>query len=57
MDTKDIIFDMIQMNIRKLYNDGDEENLEEIENLSIKICRKLGICEKCGAKLKGERNE
>lgn len=59
MDTKDIIYDLIEEHVR---NNGIRKLSEgiEIHNLEIvceKICKALGICEKCGAKLKGDRNE
>jgi hypothetical protein len=30
---------------------------ENVEALAYRICDELNICEKCGAKLRGERNE
>ena len=48
MDTKDIICDII-----------DDYVLDgiRVEDLALNICKALGICDKCGAKLKGDRNE
>jgi len=54
LDIKDIIYDVID----KYVNDGEEIlPLFEMEELSKAICEALNICEKCGAKLRGERNE
>lgn len=53
MDKVDEIYDIIEDAIDDYYR----ENTKSVEQLSIEICEKLGICEKCGAKLKGERNE
>lgn len=56
MDIRDVIFDLI--NNYLWGDDGHSKELTEFEMgaLSIKICKELGICEKCGAKLKGEDN-
>ena len=57
MDTKDIICDLID---DYLWGDDGHSNPltgDEGEKLSIEICEKLGICEKCGSKLKGEDDE
>ena len=54
MDVKDLIYDFLY----KVINEDDNIFSEEvIEEMSIAICEMLNICEKCGAKLKGERNE
>lgn len=64
MDTKDIIYDIFYEFIRtklnmRLVNQSSHAIVcdEEIEELSEEICQELGICEYCGAKLKGDRNE
>jgi len=54
LNIKDVIYDVID----KYVNDGEEMLLLfEMEELSEEICKALNICEKCGAKLRGERNE
>ena len=70
MDAKDLIYDLIdsdlgfikstikEIRIHTVFNEPKIMDVKTLfENLSIKICKKLNICEKCGAKLKGERNE
>lgn len=49
MDVKDVIYDVI--------DEYFSNKIETTEQLSIKICEALNICEYCGAKLKGENYE
>ena len=56
MDVKDIICDLIFSLISRI-NADEKVYVTEVDKLSEEICRELNICEKCGAKLKGERNE
>ena len=52
MEPKDIIYDVIDDVL-----DGSNELTVDIDTLVEKILDELNICDKCGAKLKGDRNE
>lgn len=54
MDKVEEIYDIIEEFILSSKNMYSERRLEKV---SLKICEALNICEYCGAKLKGERNE
>lgn len=52
MDAKDVMFDIIDNWMEKiLFTD------KSLEDLCKQICKALDVCEYCGAKLRGNRNE
>jgi hypothetical protein len=60
MDKVDEISDIIEAHIANNGIDtyyGGKKEICNLETLCVRILLKLGICEKCGAKLKGEDNE
>lgn len=60
MDKVDEIYDLIESHVRNNGTNTYYKGTPEICNLRTlceEICDELNICQKCGAKLKGERNE
>jgi hypothetical protein len=55
LDKVDEIYDELDNFLGNYF--GSVLTKQALENLSINICGVFGICEKCGAKFKGERNE
>lgn len=53
MDKVEEICDVIESFI----SEKGEISDENVEALAYRICEELNICEYCGAKLKGEKNE
>lgn len=53
MDKVEEICDVIE----DFVSEKGEIKEENVEALAYRICEELNICKKCGAKLKGERNE